>query len=108
MCTCVLPLFEALGLKTPSPETLDALCLGLSDWDAEVRFDAALALVRAAVTARGKLMEPLIEVLGGALKDNNRYVAAHAADALDRIGSKAFIGDSTATLARCALVPTDR
>ncbi len=82
---------EALGLKTPNPDTLDAFCVGLGDWDAEVRFDAALALVRAAATAPGKLLEPLIEVLGGALYDNNRYVAAHAADALDRIGSKAAL-----------------
>lgn len=87
---------EALGIqKTPAADQRavgDALTQALDDGDSEVRFCAALGLVR--LVARGQLQKRapgfdyLIEPLGDSLYDSNRYAAAHAADALERIGTR--------------------
>ncbi len=80
---------EALGLKPPRPAQLAALTHALTEDKSEVRFDAALSLVRAAAMGSSRQLARTIEPLGAALCDSNRYVSAHAADALERIGTDA-------------------
>ena len=79
---------EALGLLPPTQTTAQAMLKALADPASEVRFDAALSLVRvASQTSCSNLMEQAIEPLGKALYDTNRYVSGYAADALERIGT---------------------
>lgn len=90
---------EALGIQKTSPAHQRAvgaaLTRALEDGDSEVRFCAALALVRLVAGARLQKrqlgLDDLVEPLGEALYDANRYVAAHAADALERIGTRAAL-----------------
>ena len=79
---------EALGLLAPNPDTRDALVVAMRDSASEVRFDATLSLVRAAVQGSSELMTEAIAPLEDALYDGNRYASAHAADALERIGTR--------------------
>ena len=89
---------EALGMATTSAARIrgvgDALVQALSDGDSEVRFTATLALARLVTRAQAqKKQSPLafdylVDALSNALYDSNRYVAAHAADALERIGTR--------------------
>ena len=79
---------EAIGLIAPSVATRDALLSALDDPASEVRFDAALSLVRAAVCGTPELMSDSVGALEGALFDTNRYVSAYAAQALERIGTR--------------------
>ena len=92
---------EALGIgampKARWRSVGEALVQALDDGDSEVRFCATLALVRLVSKAqpinkkrsqkRSPNFDYLIEPLGNALFDSNRYVSAHAADALERIGT---------------------
>ena len=79
---------EALGLAPPSGDTRDALVRAMHDDPAsEVRFDAALSLVRAAVQGDSALMAEAVDPLADALYDTNRYVSGYAAEALERIGT---------------------
>lgn len=80
---------EALGLKPPHTAQVAALTRALTQDKSEVRFDAALSLVRAATMGSTRQLAPAVESLGAALYDSNRYVSAHAADALERIGTEA-------------------
>ena len=80
---------EALGLATPSADTRDSLVSAMHDDPAsEVRFDAALSLVRAAVQGSQALMAEAVGPLADALYDTNRYVSGYAAEALERIGTR--------------------
>ena len=78
---------EAMGIIAPSIESRDALLAAMHDSASEVRFDAALSLVRAAAQSSAELMAPTVAPLDEALYDTNRYVSAYAAEALERIGS---------------------
>ena len=80
---------EALGLKPPHLAKVRALTHALAEDKSEVRFDAALSLVRAATMGSAQQLAPAVGALGAALCDSNRYVSAHAADALERIGTPA-------------------
>jgi HEAT repeat protein len=73
---------EALGLKQPTPESVDALIRSLGDVDDEVRFNAALALARL-----GRGAAAAVPTLTDALSDGNRYVVGYAIEALERIGT---------------------
>jgi hypothetical protein len=79
---------EALSLKPPGKSVKKSLLTAMTDSKSEVRFDATLGLVRLAAQATGGRMSDAVAPLGEALYDSNRYVSAHAADALERIGSK--------------------
>ena len=78
---------EALGLMSPSPDARDALVAAMRDEASEVRFDAALSLVRAAAQGSTDLMADTVGPLADALYDTNRYVSGYAAEALERIGT---------------------
>ena len=78
---------EAVGLQAPSPSIRDGLLSALGDSASEVRFDAALSLVRGAVRGTPRLMADAVAPLENALFDTNRYVSAYAAEALERIGT---------------------
>ena len=79
---------EALGLTPPSADTRDALVAAMRDGASEVRFDAALSLVRGAAQGSKALMADTVAPLADALYDTNRYVSAYAAEALERIGTR--------------------
>lgn len=79
---------EALGLLKPNQASVTAMIGALQDPNSEVRFDAALSLMRASAQAASSLKDQFVEPLGKALYDTNRYVSAYAAEALERIGSK--------------------
>ncbi|MDF2723791.1 MAG: phytanoyl-CoA dioxygenase [Paenibacillus sp.] len=68
------PAAQAVGVKT--------LKLALQDSDTQVRFTAGLSLVK-----YGESADDAVPALVGALDDENRYVRAHAADALYHIGT---------------------
>jgi hypothetical protein len=72
---------EALGLIR-TPESVARLIQCLQDGDTQVRFMAGLALCRLAASAQAAI--PQLEI---ALEDENRYVRAHAAEALHYIGT---------------------
>ncbi len=73
---------EAIGLKTPTAEVVQAATDALADREDEVRFNAALALARL-----GKGAAAAVPALRDALCDGNRYVVGYALEALDRIGT---------------------
>ncbi len=73
---------EALGLKRPTKEAVQALIGALEDRDDEVRFNAALAVARV-----GPGAADAVAALRDALTDGNRYVAGYAVEALERIGT---------------------
>lgn len=70
------------GGATPDAAGVEALRSALRDDDAQVRFTAGLAL-----TKWGAQAEEAVPELVAALEDDNRYVRAHAAEALYYIGS---------------------
>ena len=76
---------EALGsIGISSKEVIVALCectSEINEPDAQVRFTAALALVKLK-------SEESVECLSRCLKDNNRYVREFALIALERIKTK--------------------
>jgi hypothetical protein len=75
---------EALGMLTsPGDMIMDSLIRCLQDEDAQVRFTAGLALCRHGASAEAAI--PQLEL---ALDDENRYVRAHASEALYAIGSE--------------------
>ena len=78
---------EAIGILPLSSESRDAMLGGMCDSASEVRFDAALSLVRAAAQGSAELMAPTVAPLEEALYDTNRYVSGYAAEALERIGT---------------------
>ncbi len=78
---------EAIGLLAPTESARDALVQALADEASEVRFDAALSLVRGAARDP-RLLETTVAPLEAALFDTNRYVSGYAAEALERIGSR--------------------
>ena len=78
---------EAIGILVPSSESRDALLGAMCDPASEVRFDAALSLVRAAAQGSTELMAPAVAPLEESLYDSNRYVSGYAAEALERIGT---------------------
>lgn len=61
---------------------IEAMQLALQDTDAQVRFTAGLSLIKWGASAEGAVPQ-----LVRALSDDNRYVRAHAADALYCVGS---------------------
>ncbi|MCI3922585.1 HEAT repeat domain-containing protein [Paenibacillus sp. TRM 82003] len=73
---------DALG-TLGAPEGVDALARALSDEDAQVRFMSGLALARL-----GPAAAAAVPALRAALDDENRYVRAHAAEALRYIGTE--------------------
>lgn len=78
---------EALGILSPTPRNIEGLVHALQDEASEVRFDAALSLLRASTQASKQRMASTIPALENALYDTNRYVCGHAAETLERIGS---------------------
>jgi hypothetical protein len=75
---------EALGMiRIPTAETVNGLIQCLQDNDVQVRFMAGLALCRLGASAQAAI--PQLEI---ALDDENRYVRAHAAEALHYIGTE--------------------
>jgi len=75
---------EALGMiKTPVTDVVTGLIQCLKDDDNQVRFMAGLSLARVGSSAGAAV--PQLEV---ALEDENRYVRAHAAEALRYIGTE--------------------
>jgi len=75
---------DALGLiGTPGDEVAAALNRCLKDDDVQVRFMAGLAIARL-----GAAGEACVDQLALALDDENRYVRAHAAEALRYIGTE--------------------
>ena len=84
---------EALGLLDCTAAGLDAMLAALHDPASEVRFDAALSLMRATTKTSETLRARCVAPLGAALYDTNRYVSGYAAEALERIGSKAALAE---------------
>ena len=79
---------EALGMVPPNDLAVDGMLAALEDSASEVRFDAALSLMRATTRAKRKSLDRAIEPLADALYDTNRYVSGYAAEALQRIGTQ--------------------
>lgn len=74
---------EALGMiGTPVDDVVTGLIRCLQDSDVQVRFMAGLSLTRLGAAAEAAV--PQLEI---ALEDDNRYVRAHAAEALHYIGT---------------------
>lgn len=74
---------EGLGMHAPATQKhLSAIIDRLQDDEAEVAFNATLALVRL-----GDAAEEAVEALANCLHAENRYVRGYAVDALDRIGT---------------------
>ena len=65
----------------------------LKDPASEVRFDAALSLMRATTATSTTLKAKCVPALGAALYDTNRYVSGYAAEALERIGTKSALAE---------------
>lgn len=84
---------EALGLLKPSNVGLTAMLAALRDPASEVRFDAALSLMRASTRTSAAMKAKCVSSLGAALYDTNRYVSGYAAEALERIGTKAALAE---------------
>ena len=82
---------EAVGLGKVLAASVDTAVQLLLDEEAEVRFSAALSLARlgacASSTRAQAILATAVEPLAAALDDNNRYVSAYAADALEQIAS---------------------
>lgn len=75
---------EALGMiQQPTDDVVDGLCHSLKDEDVQVRFMAGLSLSRLGPSAEKAV--PQLEI---ALNDENRYVRAHAAEALRYINTE--------------------
>jgi HEAT repeat protein len=70
-------------IGTPVDETVNGLIQCLQDEDVQVRFMAGLALCRLGASAQAAIPQLAI-----ALDDENRYVRAHAAEALHYIGTE--------------------
>ena len=79
---------EALGLLQPTQTGTSGMLTALQDSASEVRFDAALSLMRATSRTGSALKAKCVPSLGTALYDTNRYVSGYAAEALERIGTK--------------------
>ena len=79
---------EALGLLQPTQAGVTGLLTSLQDSASEVRFDAALSLMRASTRMGSTLNAKCVPSLSTALYDTNRYVSGYAAEALERIGTK--------------------
>lgn len=75
---------EALGLiKTPAAQITSALAKSVTDdEDGQVRFHAALSLIR-----MGESAEAAVPALTEALQDENRYVRAYAVEGLRQINT---------------------
>lgn len=74
---------ESLGMiGTPVDEVISGLVRGLQDDDVQVRFMAGLAFTRL-----GSAGAPAVPHLEDVLDDDNRYVRAHALEALRYIGT---------------------
>ena len=84
---------EALGLLKPTATGVSGMLAALSDPASEVRFDAALSLMRATTHTSTALKAKCVPGLGAALYDTNRYVSGYAAEALERIGTKSALAE---------------
>ena len=84
---------EALGLLRPNEIGVNAMLEALKDPASEVRFDAALSLMRATTATSTTLKAKCVTALGAALYDTNRYVSGYAAEALERIGTKPALSE---------------
>jgi hypothetical protein len=74
---------ETLGMiGTPVDAVVQGLIRCLQDADAQVRFMAGLSIVKL-----GEAADAAVPALEAALDDDNRYVSAHAAEALHYIGT---------------------
>jgi len=75
---------DALGMIPDAGQAaVDGLIRGLRDEDVQVRFMSGLALARVGAAAKDAVPH-----LAAALDDDNRYVRAHAAEALRYIGTE--------------------
>lgn len=79
---------EALGMLPPNRQSVNGVLAALRDPASEVRFDAALSIMRMSTQASKPLKEACVGSLGEALYDTNRYVSGYAVEALERIGTK--------------------
>ena len=84
---------EALGLLHPTEKGVYGMLEALRDPASEVRFDAALSLMRATARTSTALKAKSVPALGAALYDTNRYVSGYAAEALERIGTKSALAE---------------
>ena len=84
---------EALGLLQPTEEGISGMLGAMKDPASEVRFDAALSLMRATTRTSTALNAKCVPALGAALYDTNRYVSGYAAEALERIGTKSALAE---------------
>ena len=84
---------EALGLTPVSRKATLGLVQAMNHKESEVRFDAALSLLRFAAQGKNADMKAAVPTLIEGLEDSNRYVSAYCAEALERIGtSEALTG----------------
>ena len=79
---------EALGLTPPTIKATKALIECLQHSESEVRFDAALSLLRFTANPACVLKGQMTAALSASLRDSNRYVSAYAAEALERLATK--------------------
>ena len=78
---------EALGLTPVSRKATLGLVQAMNHKESEVRFDAALSLLRFAAQGKNADMKAAVPTLIEGLEDSNRYVSAYCAEALERIGT---------------------
>jgi ectoine hydroxylase-related dioxygenase (phytanoyl-CoA dioxygenase family) len=84
----VINAIEAIGLTPPTARATSALINCLSHTESEVRFDAALSLLRFAASPACVLKTKMVNALANSLHDSNRYVSAYAAQALELLGTQ--------------------
>ena len=78
---------EAIGLTPVSRRAALGLVEAMKHKESEVRFDAALSLLRFAAQEKNADMKVAVPTLIEGLDDSNRYVSAYCAEALERIGT---------------------
>ena len=78
---------EAIGLTPVSRRAVLGLVKAMKHKESEVRFDAALSLLRFAAQGKNADMKVAVPTLIEGLDDSNRYVSAYCAEALERIGT---------------------
>ena len=84
----IISAVEALGLTPPTIRATKALIECLRHPESEIRFDAALSLLRFAANPNCVIKGKMTNALAASLRDSNRYVCAYAAEALERLATK--------------------
>ena len=84
----IINAIEAIGFTPPTKKATEALIRHLDHGESEVRFDAALSLLRFAANPACVLKNHMVKALSTSLNDSNRYVSAYAEQALQLLGTK--------------------